>query len=156
MGISACCDHIIDLIEAASLKRNPAGGLQALKRGDGGVRPTLDSMPNADRRFVVVEGLSEDDGEAGISDRRRRIELTVRVRYDMARAADTIGRRINEDLAALSDALTNPNLWDASSGLDDIARPSGVLPLTEITAPGATEPHAVVVEVPVLLRYYEG
>ncbi len=82
MGIYEALDHLIDRIESINPKTDAYHHFVCIKDAQGNTL-SLESRSNQNRLFdIAFNALAQDDGQAGISGRKR-IDLSVRVRYDI-------------------------------------------------------------------------
>ena len=81
-GIFSALEYLENSIEAISPKTDSHHGFVAINRG-GGFTASLEDRPNSTRYFeLAIEGLAIDDGQAGLSGRKRS-RVLCRVRYDI-------------------------------------------------------------------------
>ncbi len=121
-----------------SLEAAASGG--ALRQFD--VRTTTDAI---------------DDGQAGVTDLRWRIMLSLRVAYPTGDAYDREGldRVITEDGQSIVTTLRNPNNWDrGSTGIDTINVGLPAQKPTRFAVPGAgAGSPGVLVQYPLTVLY---
>ena len=65
---------------------------------------------------IAFNALAQDDGQAGISGRKR-IELSLRIRYDIGGDRGLLERMIAEDSSKLIDTLKQPDYDFSSTGI---------------------------------------
>jgi len=127
-GIFSALEYIENLIESTTPKSDIHHGFVAINRGDG-LTASLENRPHSNRYFELeLEGLAQDDGQAGISGRKRS-RVNVRVRYDLPNDQGYLMRLINEDTAFLIDTLKGPNYDTINTGIVSI------IPLTPLLEP---------------------
>ena len=85
-GIFSALEYLENSIEAISPKTDSHHGFVAINRG-GGFTASLEDRPNSTRYFeLAIDGLAQDDGQAGLSGRKRS-RIQCRVRYDSPRGS---------------------------------------------------------------------
>lgn len=129
-GISSSIDHLIDRIENLSPKSDSYHSFLCISDSTGR-NQSLESRSNQNRLFdIKFQSLASDDGQAGISGRKR-IDLLLRVRYDIGGDLSLLDRMIVEDSSQLINALKLPNYDFENTGIVSLI-PS-ISNLTEIT-----------------------
>jgi hypothetical protein len=127
-GIFNALSYIEQRLEAITPKSDVHHGFVATNTGNGYTAP-LEERANSNRYFeLMLEGLAQDDGQAGLSGRKR-TRVNVRVRYDIPHDKGYLTRLINEDVALLIDALKSPNYDTVNTGIVSI------IPLTPLLEP---------------------
>jgi hypothetical protein len=112
-GISLSIDHLIDRIEALTPKTDSYHGYLCISDASGR-NLSLESRSNQNRLFDIrFQSLAQDDGQAGISGRKR-IDLLLRVRYDIGGDLALLDRMIAEDSSQLINSLKQPD-YDADN-----------------------------------------
>lgn len=112
-GISLSIDHLIDRIEALTPKTDSYHGYLCISDASGR-NLSLESRSNQNRIFDIrFQSLAQDDGQAGISGRKR-IDLLLRVRYDIGGDLALLDRMIAEDSSQLINSLKQPD-YDADT-----------------------------------------
>ena len=115
-GIFSALEYLENSIEAINPKTDSHHGFVAINRG-GGFTASLEDRPNSTRYFeLAIEGLAIDDGQAGLSGRKRS-RVLCRVRYDIPHDSGFLTRQINEDVADLIDKLKGPQYQLATTGI---------------------------------------
>lgn len=115
-GISSSIDHLIDRIENLSPKSDSYHSFLCISDSTGR-NQSLESRSNQNRLFdIKFQSLASDDGQAGISGRKR-IELLLRVRYDIGGDLSLLDRMIAEDSSQLINALKLPNYDFENTGI---------------------------------------
>ena len=110
-GISLSIDHLIDRIEALTPKTDSYHGYLCISDASGR-NLSLESRSNQNRIFDIrFQSLAQDDGQAGISGRKR-IDLLLRVRYDIGGDLALLDRMIAEDSSQLINSIKQPD-YDA-------------------------------------------
>ena len=116
MGIYEALDHLIDRIEAITPKTDIYHHFVCIKDAQGNTL-SLESRSNQNRLFdISFNTLSQDDGQAGISGRKR-IELSLRIRYDIGGDRGLLERMIAEDSSSLINALKQPDYDFSITGI---------------------------------------
>lgn len=116
MGIYDALDHLIDRIEAITPKTDTYHHFVCIKDAQGNTL-SLESRSNQNRLFdISFNTLSQDDGQAGISGRKR-IELSLRMRYDIGGDRGLLERMIAEDSSSLINALKQPDYDFSITGI---------------------------------------
>lgn len=129
-GISSSIDHLIDRIENLSPKSDSYHSFLCISDSTGR-NQSLESRSNQNRLFdIKFQSLASDDGQAGISGRKR-IDLLLRVRYDIGGDLSLLDRMIVEDSSQLINALKLPNYDFENTGI--ISLIPSISNLTEIT-----------------------
>lgn len=129
-GISSSIDHLIDRIENLNPKSDSYHSFLCISDSTGR-NQSLESRSNQNRLFdIKFQSLASDDGQAGISGRKR-IDLLLRVRYDIGGDLSLLDRMIVEDSSQLINALKLPNYDFENTGIVSLI-PS-ISNLTEIT-----------------------
>ena len=150
-GIFSALDYIENLIEGTTPKSDIHHGFVAVNRGDG-LTASLENRPHSNRYFELeLEGLAQDDGQAGISGRKRS-RVNLRVRYDLPNDQGYLMRLINEDTAFLIDTLKGPNYDTINTGIVSII-PS--TPLLEPVLDAQGDPLAFMLTLAFDLLYLE-
>lgn len=127
-GTFSALEYLENLIEGITPKSDAHHGFVATNRGDGYTAP-LDDRPNSNRYFELeLEGLAQDDGQAGLSGRKR-IRVNCRVRYDIPHDQGYVKRLINEDVSSLINTLKGPNYDTINTGIVSL------IPLTPLLEP---------------------
>lgn len=115
-GISASIDHLIDRIEALTPKSDSYHSFLCISDSTGR-NQSLESRSNQNRLFdIKFQTLAADDGQAGISGRKR-IDLLLRIRYDIGGDLSLLDRMIAEDSSQLINALKLPNYDLENTGI---------------------------------------
>ncbi len=129
-GISSSIDHLINRIEALTPKSDSYHSFLCISDSTGR-NQSLESRSNQNRLFdIKFQSLASDDGLAGISGRKR-IDLLLRVRYDIGGDLSLLDRMIAEDSSQLINALKLPDYDFENTGIVSLI-PS-IPNLTEIT-----------------------
>lgn len=116
MGIYEALDHLIDRIESINPKTDAYHHFVCIKDGQGNTL-SLESRSNQNRLFdIAFNALAQDDGQAGISGRKR-IDLSVRIRYDVGGDRGLLERMIAEDSSKLIDTLKQPDYDFSVTGI---------------------------------------
>lgn len=130
-GISSSIDHLIDRIETLSPKSDSYHSFLCISDSTGR-NQSLESRSNQNRLFdIKFQSLASDDGQAGISGRKR-IDLLLRVRYDIGGDLSLLDRMIAEDSSQLINALKLPNYDFENTGI--ISLIPSISNLMEITS----------------------
>lgn len=107
-GIDESLTFLNDLIEGITPKKDIYHNFISKRLGDGDI-DSIDNSGNQTRLFELrMDSLSEDDGQAGISGRKR-VKMTLRVRYDIGRDKGYLDRMMSEDSSYLINALKGPD-----------------------------------------------
>jgi hypothetical protein len=107
-GIDESLTFLSDLIESIVPKKDIYHNFISNMNGDGAI-DNIENIGNQTRLFEFrLDSLSEDDGQAGISGRKR-IQITLRVRYDIGRDKGYLDRMMSEDSSYLINALKGPD-----------------------------------------------
>ena len=115
-GIFSALTYLEDLVEGIPPKTDLHHGFVAVNRG-GGFSSPLNERSNSTRYFeLVLDGLAQDDGAAGLSGRKR-CRVNCRVRYDVPHDPGFLTRQINEDAADLINTLKGPQYSLATTGI---------------------------------------
>ncbi len=115
-GTFSALKYLENSIESITPKSDAHHGFVATNRGDG-YTAALEDRPNSNRYFELeLEGLAQDDGQAGLSGRKR-IRVNCRVRYDIPQDQGYIKRMINEDTSSLINTLKGPNYDTVNTGI---------------------------------------
>ena len=115
-GIFSALTYLEDLIQGIAPKTDSHHGFVAVNRGGGYTSP-LSERSNSTRYFELsIDGLAQDDGQAGLSGRKRS-RIQCRVRYDIPHDSGFLTRQINEDVADLIDKLKGPQYQLATTGI---------------------------------------
>jgi hypothetical protein len=129
-GISSSIDHLINRIEALTPKSDSYHSFLCINDSTGR-NQSLESRSNQNRLFdIKFQTLASDDGQAGISGRKR-IDLLLRIRYDIGGDLSLLDRMIAEDSSQLINSLKLPNYDFENTGIVSLI-PS-IPNLTEIT-----------------------
>ncbi len=116
MGIYEALDHLIDRIENITPKTDAYHGFVCIKDAQGNTL-SLESRSNQNRLFdISFSALAQDDGQAGISGRKR-IDLAIRIRYDIGGDRGLLERMIAEDSSKLIDTLKQPDYDLSNTGI---------------------------------------
>tara|TARA_Y100001973_G_scaffold10555_1_gene14325 strand:+ start:13780 stop:14244 length:465 start_codon:yes stop_codon:yes gene_type:complete len=127
-GTFSALEYLENLIEGITPKSDAHHGFVATNRGDGHTA-SLNDRPNSNRYFELeLEGLAQDDGQAGLSGRKR-IRVNCRVRYDIPHDQGYVKRLINEDVSSLINTLKGPNYDTINTGIVSL------IPLTPLLEP---------------------
>lgn len=127
-GIFSALEYIENFIEGTTPKSDIHHGFVSVNRGNG-LTASLENRPHSNRYFELeLEGLAQDDGQAGINGRKRS-RINLRVRYDLPTDQGYLMRLINEDTAFLIDTLKGPNYDTINTGIVSI------IPLTPLLEP---------------------
>ena len=115
-GIFSALEYLENQVENITPKTDAHHGFVATNRGTGHTIP-LEERANSTRFFEMrVDGLAQDDGQAGLSGRKRS-RIQCRVRYDIPHDSGFLTRQINEDVADLIDKLKGPQYQLATTGI---------------------------------------
>jgi hypothetical protein len=148
-GINAALTYLEDQIEAVLPKTDLHHGFVAIN-SSGRVGP-LDHHQNTMRYFELrLEAFAIDDGEAGLSGRRR-ARVVLRVRYDIGEL-HYLERLIAEDAAKLLTTLKGPQYDLANTGIVSVIPGE---PVTEPILDPTSEITALVLSLPFDLLYLE-
>lgn len=118
-GIFKSLEKIEDMIEGITPKTDSHHSFVAIQTGNG---RTLSLNRRADNnRFFEIETntFAEDDGEAGLSGRKR-TSLELRVNYHIPHDLGFLKRLMNEDAAKLIDTLKGPDYDLINTGIVSI------------------------------------
>ncbi len=127
-GTFSALEYLENLIEGITPKSDAHHGFVATNRGDGYTAP-LSDRPHSNRYFELeLEGLAQDDGQAGLSGRKR-VRVNCRVRYDIPHDQGYVKRLINEDVSSLINTLKGPNYDTINTGIVSL------IPLTPLLEP---------------------
>ena len=148
-GINAALTYLEDQIEAVLPKTDLHHGFVSIN-SSGRVGP-LDHHQNTMRYFELrLEAFAIDDGEAGLSGRRR-ARVVLRVRYDIGEL-HYLERLIAEDAAKLLTTLKGPQYDLANTGIVSVIPGE---PVTEPILDPTSEITALVLSLPFDLLYLE-
>ena len=148
-GIYSALAFLEDQIEATLPKTDTHHGFVAIN-SSGRVAP-LEAHVNTMRYFELrLEAFAIDDGEAGISGRRR-ARVTLRVRYDLGEL-HYLERMIAEDAASLLVTLKGPRYDLASTGIVSVIPGE---PIYEPVLDPTSEITSLVLSLPFDLLYLE-
>lgn len=148
-GIYAALDYLEGQIEATIPKTDAHHGFVSIN-SSGRVGP-LEAHQNTTRYFEFrLERYGVDDGEAGISGRRR-ATVNLRVRYDIGEL-HFMERMMAEDAAALLVTLKGPQYNLSSTGIVSVIPGE---PTTEPILDPTSEVMALVLTFPFDLLYLE-
>ena len=115
-GIFSALEYLENQVENITPKTDAHHGFVATNRGTGHTIP-LKERANSTRFFEMrIDGLAQDDGQAGLSGRKRS-RIQCRVRYDIPHDSGFLTRQINEDVADLIDKLKGPQYQLATTGI---------------------------------------
>jgi len=115
-GIFASLEQLTSMIQSLTPKTDTHHGFVNHDPASGLV-PPLELRPHSTRYFDYdLETLAEDDGQAGLSGRKR-CSINLRVRYDIPQERGFLMRLINEDAALLIDKLKGPYYNLSTSGI---------------------------------------
>lgn len=115
-GIFSALEYLENQVENITPKTDAHHGFVATNRGTGHTIP-LEERANSTRFFEMrIDGLAQDDGQAGLSGRKRS-RIQCRVRYDIPHDSGFLTRQINEDVADLIDKLKGPQYQLATTGI---------------------------------------
>lgn len=129
-GISSAVDHIIDRLESLIPKSDSYHHFVCISDASGR-NLSLESRSNQNRLFDIrFQTLSQDDGQAGISGRKR-IDLLLRVRYDIGGDLALLDRIIAEDSSQLINTLKQPEYQFDDTGIVSLI--TGIATLSEIS-----------------------
>ena len=148
-GIMAALTHLEDKILDVTPKTDVHHGFVALARA-GGMTPSLTERSNSTRYFMMeIEAFPEDDGAAGLSGRRR-VSVSLRVRYDIPQDQLFLQRMIAEDAESLLVKLKGPEYQFSSTGIISI------IPEAPLVEPvNVDNDEAVILSIPFTLLYLE-
>ncbi len=115
-----------------------------------GIVARLEERYHQNRLFEVeMTELSSDDGQAGISGRKR-VRAEVRVRYDITQDVLSLSQTINEDAGKIIETLKGPEYDLINSGIVSI------IPQTSILETIAnTDDQGRLLRVPFIMLYLE-
>ena len=106
-GIFQALEYLENQVEGITPKTDSHHGFVATNRGTGHTIP-LEERANSTRYFEMrIDGLAQDDGQAGLSGRKRS-RVLCRVRYDIPQDDGFLLRLMNEDCSVLIDTLKGP------------------------------------------------
>ena len=115
-GIREALDFLQGQVEAIPPKTDAHHGFVCAATGNG-LSLALEEMNGNNRYFeMVVSAFPIDDGQAGLSGRKR-ATVDLRVRYDIPRDQAFMMRMIAEDTADLIDKLKGPNYDLVTTGI---------------------------------------
>jgi hypothetical protein len=115
-GIRTSLDKLISMVEAIVPKTDTYNGFVCIKNARGGAI-SLDKIGLNDRYFdIILNGLPTDDGMAGISGRKR-VPLSVRVRYNPSIDLGYTESLITEDTSYILNTLKGPDYDLATTGI---------------------------------------
>jgi len=115
-GIFSALNYLENLVEGITPKTDSHHGFVAVNRGNGRTIP-LESRSNNTRYFELrIDGLAQDDGQAGLSGRKRS-RVLCRVKYDIPQDQGFLLRLMNEDCADLIDTLKGPQYDLSTTGI---------------------------------------
>ena len=115
-GIFSALEYLENQVENITPKTDAHHGFVATNRGTGHTIP-LEERANSTRFFEMrIDGLAQDDGQAGLSGRKRS-RVKCRERYDVPHEQGFLLRMINEDVADLIDTLKVPQYNLSSTGI---------------------------------------
>tara|TARA_R100000734_G_C3264784_1_gene62408 strand:+ start:54 stop:518 length:465 start_codon:yes stop_codon:yes gene_type:complete len=115
-GIFKALEKLESMIESITPKTDSHHGFVAIATGTGRTQP-LETRTNNTRYFELdTIGFASDDGEAGLSGRKR-TSIELRVRYDIPQDLGFLKRLINEDASKLIDTLKGPNYDLVNTGI---------------------------------------
>ena len=115
-GIFEALAYLEDLVEGITPKTDSYHGFVAVNRGTGQTIP-LEQRSNSTRYFELrVDGLAQDDGQAGLSGRKRS-RVLCRVRYDIPQDDGFLLRLMNEDCSNLINTLKGPQYNLSTTGI---------------------------------------
>jgi hypothetical protein len=115
-GIFKSLEKLEDMIESIIPKTDPHHSFVAIQTGNGRTLP-LNRRANNNRYFEIeTTTYAEDDGEAGLSGRKR-TSLEVRVEYFIPQDLGFLKRLMNEDAAKLIDTLKGPDYDLVNTGI---------------------------------------
>ena len=115
-GIRTSLDKLITMVEGITPKTDIYNGFICIKNARGGAI-SLDKLGLNDRYFdISLDGLPTDDGMAGISGRKR-VPLSVRVRYNPSIDLGYTEMLISEDASYILDTLKGPDYDLATTGI---------------------------------------
>lgn len=150
-GIIAALDQLRSMVEGIEPKTDPHHGFVGIETGDGRT-PTLNDRYLQTRLFMFeIIGFATDDGEAGLSGRKR-ASINLQVRYDVPQSIAFLQLMMNEDASKLIDTLKGPNYSLVTSGIVSLipGSPTGAPVLDE-----AGDPIAYLLNLPFDLLYLE-
>lgn len=129
-GISSAIDHIIDRLESLTPKSDAYHHFVCISDASGR-NLSLESRSNQNRLFDIrFQTLAQDDGQAGISGRKR-VDLLLRIRYDIGGDLALLDRMIAEDSSQLINALKQPEYQFEDTGIVSLI--TGIATLSEIS-----------------------
>ena len=115
-GIFSALEYLENQIEDITPKTDAHHGFVATNRGTGHTIP-LEERANSTRFFEMkIDGLAQDDGQAGLSGRKRS-RVLCRVRYDIPQDDGFLLRLMNEDCSALINTLKGPQYDLSTTGI---------------------------------------
>jgi len=118
-GIKSALAYLEDLVEGITPKTDLHHGFVAVTRG-GGLTIPLEARPNSTRYFELrIDGLAKDDGQAGLSGRKRS-RILCRVKYDIPQDDGFLLRMMNEDTSDLINTLKGPQYNLATTGITSL------------------------------------
>ena len=150
-GISEALDWVIERIEAIVPKRNLSQPFTCLRDGLG-QSYGRETMTLTQRLFwLTPESLPEDDGELGISGRKR-LRVILNVWYALPHERALAERMLLEDTAYIIDSLKGPNYNQSTTGIVSLVlQPSTLDPLLDDTG----EPTGTLLNITFDLLYLE-
>jgi hypothetical protein len=115
-GIFSALDYLAELIEAITPKTDVHHGfVQAV--GPSGLTAPLNAMAGNNRLFqLAIDQLPIDDGQAGLSGRKRAV-INLLVRYDLPKDEAFTTRIMTEDTSDLINTLKGPNYDLVNTGI---------------------------------------
>lgn len=145
----AALTHLESKILDVTPKTDTHHGFVALARA-GGMTPPLSQRSNSTRYFVMeLEAFPEDDGAAGLSGRRR-VSISLRVRYDIPQDRLFLQRMMAEDAESLLVKLKGPDYQFSTTGI------VSVIPEAPLVEPvNVDNDEAVILSIPFTLLYLE-
>ena len=150
-GISESFDLIIERIESLVPKRNLSQPFTCLRNSLGNSYGR-ETMTLTQRLFwLTPESLPEDDGELGISGRKR-VRVNLSVWYALPHEQALAERMLLEDTAYIIDTLKSPNYNQSTTGIISLVlQPSTLEPMLDDTG----EPTGTLLNITFDLLYLE-
>lgn len=147
-GIFSALAYLEDQIESITPKSDVHHGFVC--HTTGGLAPPLEERRNQTRYFeLMIDGMPEDDGAAGLSGRRR-ATINCRVRYDIPEDIALLSRLIAEDAEYILTKLKGPDYSLSTTGIVSVIPES---PGLEVINVGEAEAH--ILSIPFIMLYLE-
>lgn len=153
MGIRESLDFIIEKIESIQPKSDIYHGFISNQKGKGG-GIQLENRQNSRYFDLNFQNFVKDDGEAGVSGRKR-ADLNIRIIYLASADKHLLDIQMSEDASKIIDALQYPSYSYATTGIISINVSLQNSSISTILNDNGTSIKAYLLTIPLYLLYRE-